>query len=137
MRTLGLQVRAVSKFSHLPGWRLVPIIVKSNDDLRQEQFVSQLMKQIHKSFQRERVPVWLASYGACSLVRCRGMCPYVLCVHLSVSERSRCVLSVYDIDCRHSRNDACGGTHSSRTEHNVVGLIEEEGLGVLDAGRFL
>ena len=58
---------------------VVPIIVKSNDDLRQEQFVSQLLKQIKKSFQRDRVPVWLASYG--NVVACeRSCCVSCVCV---------------------------------------------------------
>ncbi len=34
-----------SPYSHMKGWRLLPVIVKANDDLRQEQFCSQLIKQ--------------------------------------------------------------------------------------------
>lgn len=51
-----------SPYSVLPGWRLLPVIVKSNDDLRQEQFVSQLLKQFHSCFRSEDVPVWMRPY---------------------------------------------------------------------------
>ena len=30
------------------GWRLIPVIVKANDDLRQEQCVCQLVAQMHR-----------------------------------------------------------------------------------------
>jgi phosphatidylinositol 4-kinase len=56
------RVAATSPFSHLPGWRLMPVIVKANDDLRQEQFVSQLMHQFAAIFRRARVPVWMRPY---------------------------------------------------------------------------
>ena len=56
------KVAAASPFSHLPGWRLMPVIVKANDDLRQEQFVSQLMQQFAQIFRSAGVPVWLRAY---------------------------------------------------------------------------
>jgi phosphatidylinositol 4-kinase len=56
------RLAAGSPFAHLPGWRLMPVIVKANDDLRQEQFVSQLVHQFAAIFRRTRVPVWLRPY---------------------------------------------------------------------------
>jgi phosphatidylinositol 4-kinase len=53
------RVAATSAFSHLPGWRLMPVLVKANDDLRQEQFVSQLLKQFASIFRAAGVPFWL------------------------------------------------------------------------------
>lgn len=41
---------------------LVPIIVKACDDLRQEQFASQLIAQAAVILEAERVPVWLRPY---------------------------------------------------------------------------
>ena len=61
-RDKELAVAAASPFSHLPGWRLMPVIVKANDDLRQEQFVSQLLKQFASIFRRADVPVWIRPY---------------------------------------------------------------------------
>lgn len=37
------RVRANSPFGHLKTWKLLKIIVKSNDDVRQEQFAMQLI----------------------------------------------------------------------------------------------
>lgn len=36
------RVKQQSPFGHLPGWKLVPVIVKSEDDLRQEQLAYQV-----------------------------------------------------------------------------------------------
>ncbi len=40
------RVRANSPFGHLQTWKLLKVIVKSNDDVRQEQFAMQLISQI-------------------------------------------------------------------------------------------
>ena len=37
------RLRKASPIGHLPGWRLLPVIIKSNDDLRQEAFAAQLI----------------------------------------------------------------------------------------------
>ena len=41
------RIRARSPVGHLLGWRLLPVIVKSGDDLRQEQLVAQMVSQMH------------------------------------------------------------------------------------------
>jgi phosphatidylinositol 4-kinase len=56
------RVAATSPHSHLPGWRLMPVIVKANDDLRQEQFAAQLLHQFAGVFRGARVPVWMRPY---------------------------------------------------------------------------
>lgn len=40
------RVRRNSPFGQLKTWRLIKLIVKSNDDVRQEQFAMQLISQI-------------------------------------------------------------------------------------------
>lgn len=57
------RVRKKSAVGHLPGWRLFPVIIKSGDDLRQEQVVSQLMFQIYFILQTRKVGCWLRPYG--------------------------------------------------------------------------
>jgi hypothetical protein len=42
------RIRRDSPVGHLEGWRLVPVIIKSNDDLRQEQCASQLIALMHR-----------------------------------------------------------------------------------------
>ncbi|CAM9118050.1 unnamed protein product [Phaeothamnion confervicola] len=49
------------------GWRLFPIIVKANDDLRQEQFVSQLIRQFDRIFRDAELDVWLRPYEILAL----------------------------------------------------------------------
>ena len=45
------RVRSTSEFGTAEGWRLLPVIVKSNDDLRQEQFAAQLIAQFQRIFE--------------------------------------------------------------------------------------
>lgn len=56
------RIRRKSPIGHLPGWRLLPVIIKSNDDLRQEQFASQLLRQVDKIVRAAHLPVWLRPY---------------------------------------------------------------------------
>lgn len=67
------EVRASSPFGHLPGWRLVPVIVKSNDDLRQEQFVAVLLKQFELIWRDADVPVWVRHYDILATARDGGI----------------------------------------------------------------
>jgi hypothetical protein len=93
----------------MPGWRLVPMIVKSNDDLRQEQFVSQLLKQASAILREERVPVWLASYGTqCVAVTAWALSHLCNCISSSSSSR-RGLMVVVPLLRRYSCNDPCGG----------------------------
>jgi phosphatidylinositol 4-kinase len=61
------RLRAKSAIGHLPGWRLLPVLVKSNDDLRQEQLASQLIYRIALILAREKIPVWLCPYEILAL----------------------------------------------------------------------
>ena len=57
-------------------WKLIKIIVKSNDDVRQEQFAMQLISQIYQIFKLKKLKLWLKPYeilstGArCGLIEC-------------------------------------------------------------------
>ena len=57
------RLRRTSPVGHLSGWRLLPVIVKSGDDLRQEQCASQVIFQMHHILKRGRVGCWLRPYG--------------------------------------------------------------------------
>ena len=56
------RIRKESIFGHLKTWKLLRIIVKSGDDLRQEQFAMQLISQIDQIFKREKLNIWLKPY---------------------------------------------------------------------------
>eukprot|EP01029_Cantina_marsupialis_P012364 TRINITY_DN2727_c0_g3_i1.p1 TRINITY_DN2727_c0_g3~~TRINITY_DN2727_c0_g3_i1.p1 ORF type:complete len:708 (+),score=200.75 TRINITY_DN2727_c0_g3_i1:306-2126(+) len=56
------RVAARSPYSNLPGWRLMPVIVKANDDLRQEQLVFQMIGMFDRAFKEGGVNGWLKPY---------------------------------------------------------------------------
>ncbi|GLE00787.1 hypothetical protein PINS_up009575 [Pythium insidiosum] len=57
------RIRKTSPFGDHPGWRLLPVIVKSNDDLRQEQFAAQLIAQCDRIFRAYSLPLRLRPYN--------------------------------------------------------------------------
>ena len=67
------RLRSTSAFGSNEGWRLLPILVKANDDLRQEQLASQLIYRISLILARERVPVWLCPYEIVALTESGGI----------------------------------------------------------------
>lgn len=67
------RIQATSEFGSLPGWRLLPVIVKSNDDLRQEQLAAQLIKQFAKVFEEGKLPVFLRPYDVIAISPTAGL----------------------------------------------------------------
>lgn len=61
------RVRKQSAFGSHPGWRLLPVLIKANDDLRQEQLASQLIYRMAVILAKEKVPVWLCPYEIIAL----------------------------------------------------------------------
>ena len=56
------RIRKQSIFGHLKTWKLIRLIVKSGDDLKQEQFAMQLITQIDQIFKRKKLKIWLRPY---------------------------------------------------------------------------
>lgn len=56
------RVKKNSPFSKLRTWKLLKVIVKTNDDLRQEAFAMQLISSMHQIFQDAKLPLWLKPY---------------------------------------------------------------------------
>ena len=56
------RVRKNSPFGGLKTWRLIKLIVKSNDDVRQEQFAMQLISQMDQIFKMKKLNLWLRTY---------------------------------------------------------------------------
>jgi phosphatidylinositol 4-kinase len=52
---------------HLRGWRLLPVIVKTCDDLRQEQCAAQLIAQMHQILLSGGCQSWLRPYDIIAL----------------------------------------------------------------------
>jgi len=61
------RIRENSAYGKHPDWRLLPILIKTNDDLRQEQLAAQLIHCIASILARAKVPVWLYPYEIVAL----------------------------------------------------------------------
>ncbi|POM66623.1 Phosphatidylinositol Kinase (PIK-J) [Phytophthora palmivora] len=67
------RIQATSPYGKLPGWRLLPVIVKSDDDLRQEQLALQLIHQFAKVFEEFQVPVFIRPYDVIAISPTSGL----------------------------------------------------------------
>jgi len=72
------RVRESSPYGHLPGWKLLSVIVKCGDDLRQELLAYQLLATLKKIWLEERVPLWLRPYKITVLSADSGLIEPVL-----------------------------------------------------------
>jgi hypothetical protein len=61
------RIRDNSPVGKCLGWNLIPVIVKSNDDLRQEQLASQAIRYMHVILAEARVDCWLRPYEIIAL----------------------------------------------------------------------
>eukprot|EP00911_Craspedida_sp_UC1_P001890 UC1_evm1s1451 len=53
------RIRRHSPYGHLPTWRLIPVIIKSGDDLRQEMLATQLLALFQTTWVSERLALWI------------------------------------------------------------------------------
>lgn len=53
------RIRESSPYGHYPNWRLLPVIVKSGDDLRQELLAFQFLHKLQEIWNSEHVPVYV------------------------------------------------------------------------------
>ncbi|XP_056299910.1 phosphatidylinositol 4-kinase beta isoform X3 [Pseudoliparis swirei] len=67
------RIREGSPYGHLPHWRLLSVIVKCGDDLRQELLASQVLQQLKSIWEQERVPLWIKPYEILVLSADSGM----------------------------------------------------------------
>ncbi|KAG1656200.1 Phosphatidylinositol 4-kinase beta [Nymphon striatum] len=72
------RIRESSPYGHLPNWRLLGVIVKCGDDLRQELMAYQILVQIQKIWQQEHVPLWLRPYRILVMSNDSGMIEPIL-----------------------------------------------------------
>jgi len=67
------RLAACSVYGSDPRWDLVGIIVKSNDDLRQEAFIMQLIEMCNEAFQLAGLELWLHPYKILATGRTTGI----------------------------------------------------------------
>ncbi|XP_055327654.1 phosphatidylinositol 4-kinase beta-like isoform X2 [Paramacrobiotus metropolitanus] len=53
------RIRRNSPYGHLPNWRLLAVIVKCGDDLRQEQLAHQMLRLLQKIWEAEKLKLWV------------------------------------------------------------------------------
>lgn len=56
------RIRKASPYGSLESWKLLRMIVKCGDDIRQEQFAIQLIAQIQHIFNLKRLRLWMFPY---------------------------------------------------------------------------
>ncbi|RHY38458.1 hypothetical protein DYB38_008852 [Aphanomyces astaci] len=56
------RMKGLSPNGHVPGWDIVSMIGKSNDDMRQEVFTLQLIQKFMDIFKAANLPIWLKVY---------------------------------------------------------------------------
>lgn len=76
------RLAASSPHGTLPGWDLAGSIVKSNDDLRQEAFVMQLIELCAEAFQTAGLDLWIHPYKIVATGRSTGI---IECVRNAMS----------------------------------------------------
>lgn len=59
---LKTKIRKASPYGHLESWQLGALIVKGNDDVRQELLASQLVRQFKAIFDEANLKLWLRPY---------------------------------------------------------------------------
>jgi len=67
------RIQEMSSFGTIPGWGLAAVIVKSQDDLRQEQLAMQLIKCAAKIFEIKQLPLYLRPYEITPLSASAGV----------------------------------------------------------------
>ena len=61
------RIKAKSPFKNLRSWTLVHMIIKTQDNLKQEQFALQLIYQFYQIFKVEKLKIKLRPYEVLSL----------------------------------------------------------------------
>uniref|UniRef100_W8B1X8 Phosphatidylinositol 4-kinase beta n=1 Tax=Ceratitis capitata TaxID=7213 RepID=W8B1X8_CERCA len=72
------QIRESSPYGHLSNWRLLSVIVKCGDDLRQELMATQLLQMFKIIWQEEHVDLWVRPYKIVCLSNDSGLIEPIL-----------------------------------------------------------
>lgn len=67
------RIQSSSMFGSQPGWDLTGVIVKSNDDLRQEAFAMQLIELSKEAFEMAGLELWIHPYRILATGRTTGI----------------------------------------------------------------
>ncbi|GLV43937.1 four wheel drive [Carabus blaptoides fortunei] len=90
------RVRESSPYGHMASWRLLSVIVKCGDDLRQELMASQLLEMLQKVWKMERVPLWVYPYKILCLSNDSGLIEPILNTVSLHQIKKHCQLSLLE-----------------------------------------
>lgn len=76
------RIASSSPHGAVPGWDLLGVIVKSNDDLRQEAFIMQLIELCQEAFELSVLELWINPYRILATGRTTGV---IECVRNAMS----------------------------------------------------
>ena len=82
IESLHERLKKVSPFGNFNTFKLFKVIIKNGEDLRQEQFATQLINEFYQIFQLEEVDIWLKPYEILSTGNNVGL---IECVPNSIS----------------------------------------------------
>ncbi|CAL1684482.1 unnamed protein product [Lasius platythorax] len=89
------RIRASSPYGHLASWRLLAVIVKCGDDLRQELLASQLLSMLQKIWHDECVPLWVRPYKILCLSNDSGLIEPILNTVSLHQVKKQCQLTLF------------------------------------------
>ena len=78
------KLREVSPYGHLPAWGIATLIIKSGDDIRQEQLAMRLIAEFDQIFSAADLALWLRPYRVMATDPNSGMIemlPSVMSIH--------------------------------------------------------
>ncbi|CAG2054851.1 unnamed protein product [Timema podura] len=101
------RVRESSPYGHFASWRLLSVIVKCGDDLRQELLASQLLTMLQRIWEAERIHLWVRPYKILCLSNDSGLIDPILNTVSLHQIKKHCQLSLLQYFTREF------GTHNS------------------------
>ncbi|CAG9858590.1 unnamed protein product [Phyllotreta striolata] len=90
------RIRESSPYGYLSSWRLLSVIVKCGDDLRQELMASQILETFQKIWEMEHVPLWLHPYRILCLSDDSGLIEPILNTVSLHQVKKHCQLSLLE-----------------------------------------
>ncbi|CAG9823219.1 unnamed protein product [Phaedon cochleariae] len=88
------RIRESSPYGYLSNWKLLSVIVKCGDDLRQELMASQLLETFQKIWEMEHVPLWVHPYRILCLSDDSGLIEPILNTVSLHQVKKHCQLSL-------------------------------------------
>nr|CAI5822240.1 unnamed protein product [Callosobruchus analis] len=90
------RIRESSPYGYLSTWRLLSVIVKCGDDLRQELMASQILETFQKIWEMEHVPLWVHPYRILCLSDDSGLIEPILNTVSLHQIKKHCQLSLLE-----------------------------------------